>query len=100
MGLLTSCLGDSHETAPVSCYPGRSGLSSEAAASESRLLLCVTPRHVLAHQGRHGRCHFLGLWGGVFSWANSCLLMSPQEKLPNKPSNQYSHLPNLRVRVW
>lgn len=35
MGLLTSCLGDRHETGPVSCYPGGSGLSSEAAASES-----------------------------------------------------------------
>lgn len=92
----------------VSCYLGWSGLSSEAAASESHMLLYGTPRNLLVNypkklpcQGRHGCSHFVGgSMMGVLSWVNRCLLMCLQEKLHNKPSTQYSHLPNPLVSVW
>lgn len=60
--LPTSCTGDGNDTAFMSCYPGRSELSSEADATESLMLPYVTPRNLRVHPGRHGCSHFLGLW--------------------------------------
>lgn len=61
MEMPTSCAGDCDDIAFLSCHPGWRGFSREAAASESPMLLYVTPQNLLAHQTRHGYSHFLSL---------------------------------------